>query len=164
MNALLRTLVALGTTVATVTSGPPWWVAVAAAACGVGWAVWPSSGFGLAALAVATTAWAFADAPSTGLLLAVLAMLTAHLVAAVLAHGPRGWQPDAGLLRLWLLRGAAVWLSVPLLSVIVLGLDDVDLPGLWPWGLAVAVGLLAFGWGAFEPPGTPDAEGDLSSG
>ncbi len=158
MNLLLRLVVVVGSSLAVLLSEPSPWVLAAAVGCAAGWAVWPASGFGLGAVTLATLGWALTDDRSLVVVSAALALLAAHLAAAVLATGPRDWWPDLGLVRVWSLRGAAMWLAAPLLYLVVVGFDDVDQRDLWPLGLAVAVVLVALGRATLDRPRTGATE------
>ena len=82
-------------------------------------ALLPDSLAGTAALAipVAWWGWGLTDGMHPAILLAGLGLVAAHVAGLLLAAGPETMRLDGAVVRRWLLRGSALFVTVPVLWV-----------------------------------------------
>ncbi len=106
-------------------------------ACSVRWAVTPDHPAGAAALLLVGGWWAVHDVVDWRVLVVAVLLLTAHVVATLLAHGPATLPVDPRLAGLWLRRALLALVPVPVAWLAVRGLDA-DLAPSWLW-LVVAL-------------------------
>jgi hypothetical protein len=142
-----RLLVLLGPMVAlfaaTAADAPPTgWLAVLVLGLSLGWACYPESGVGTLALGLVLFWWVRSDQTdlSAALLIAALALLVAHIAALLAAYGPPEMAVDAPTARLWLTRGAALFVAAPVVWLLALLLrDQPEPPGVWIAGMVAIV-------------------------
>jgi hypothetical protein len=146
----LRAVVVLGPLVAVLArtsplGAPPVWLVVLVLALAAAWALAPESIVGVVTLLVVGLSWATGQdsAMPASAVMAALGMLAAHLAALVSSYGPARLPVDAGVVRLWLVRGAGVFVAAPvvwLLARVVRELPDSGT--VWVLGLSVAVSVV----------------------
>ena len=145
----LRALIALGPVVAVLAAGPaghwpPWWVLVATVVLAGGFAAFPESPFGAAAMLGVLVWWTASldDGLHPAVLVAAAALVVSHVAAVLTSYGPGAMPVDRELLWLWVRRGALALLGVPVVWALALLLqDEPEQPGVWVVG--VASGLVA---------------------
>jgi hypothetical protein len=115
---LLRVVVVAGPMVALYAAAPEGFtpsplMALVVLALSIGFALRPEHFVGTVALAMVLVWWALVvnSAFPDGTLLAAAALLAAHVAALLLGYGPSQMPVGSDLVRLWLPRGAAVWLA-----------------------------------------------------
>jgi hypothetical protein len=142
-----RAWIVLGTLVATLATGPaghwpPWWVLVAILALAVGFAGLPDSSAGAGTLVAVLCWWTLSLSTGVGpmALVAAAALVSVHVAALLAASGPGSMPIDAGLLRVWVRRGALVLLATPLLLALAAAVgDDPAERDLWVLGVGAAL-------------------------
>jgi hypothetical protein len=137
---------------------PAWWLVLLVGGLAVGYAALPETSVGTAAMGLVLVWWgaAFGDEQHSPALVAAGALLAAHLAGVLVAYGPDRMAVDRATVVLWVRRGAAVFLTAPLVYLVAGWVRDQPEPdGIWVTGLAVAlaaVGAMAAGLvaGKFE--------------
>jgi hypothetical protein len=137
---VLGVMVALYARVASL-GAPPTWLAGLVLMLALGWSLMPESAVGTVALVVVGLSWSAGrdGGLPAGAMVAALGVLTAHLAALVLSYGPSVLPVAPGVVRLWTLRGVALFATAPvvwLLARTVRGLPDSST--VWVLGVAVA--------------------------
>jgi hypothetical protein len=120
---------------------PPGWLVVLVLALGLGWAAFPESVAGAAAIVTVLAWWGVGlrDGLEAWALPAAAALLAAHVAAVLLSYGPPQLQLDGPTLRLWLRRGALVYVLAPVTFGLAVWVRDEPAPTLlWAAGLAAA--------------------------
>jgi hypothetical protein len=143
----LRVTVVAGLLVALFTTGlrgvwPSWWLVALVVGLGVAYSLLPETAFGTVSTGLVLAWWGFAfrDGPHAQALLAAAALLAAHIAAVLTAYGPRDLPLDPAMVRLWVARGAAVFLAAPAVFVVATLLRGQPEPvGIWVAGLAAAL-------------------------
>ncbi|MDO9456150.1 hypothetical protein [Nocardioides sp.] len=143
----LRLVVLLGPLVALLAAapaghGPAPWIVGVVLLLSVLWAARPESGGGTLALLLVLFWWTRVpdDALHPAVLVAAVAVVLSHLAAVVSAAAPPRTPVDPAVLRLWMLRGAAVLLAAPVVWVLARALRDQAAPDLlWPAALLAAL-------------------------
>lgn len=146
-QAALRTTIVAGVMVALLATGlrgvwPASWFVVLVAGLAVAFALLPEAPMGTVATGLVLAWWGFAfrGGPYPEALLAAAGLLTAHLAAVVAGYGPRDLPPDPATVRLWAVRGTAVFLAAPAVYVVARLLEGQPEPGgIWVAGLAAAL-------------------------
>jgi len=146
----LRVVVLLGPMLALYARGPslgapPVWLAALVLLLAGGWALATESVVGVVTLLVVGLSWSAGSDVGlpAGAIVAALGMLVAHLAALVASYGPPRLPVAPGVVRLWTLRGLALFVTAPVVWVLARGVRE--LPGsgsLWVLGLAVAVSVV----------------------
>jgi len=134
---------------------PPGWVTALVVVLAVGWVFMPESLLGTMCLAMVLAWWGVADL--SGLpaeaLVAALGLLVAHVAAVVTAYGPPEMAIDTPTLRLWLTRGAAVFVAAPVVWMLAVLLhDQPEPPGVWIAAMVAVVVAAILATVAFVPP------------
>jgi hypothetical protein len=124
---------------------PHAWAVLMVLALAVGWALVPESVVGAVTLLVVGFSWASGDSVdvAVGALVAAAGMLAAHVAALLASYGPSRLPIDPGTVRLWTLRGAALFgaaVVVWALSQLVAELPDSG--SVWVFGLLVALSVI----------------------
>ncbi len=159
-----RLLILLGPVVGMVAAAaagapPPSWAIALVLMLSFGWAFYPESVFGPLTLALVLAWWgraALTDLPAE-MVVAALALLVAHLAALLTAYGPPEMAIDGPTVRLWVTRGAMVFITAPAVWLLaVLLRDQPEPPGVWIAGMvaivvAAIVAAVAFGVPEEEP-------------
>jgi hypothetical protein len=143
----LRATVVAGVLVALLATGllgvwPAWWLVVLVAGLAVAFALLPEAPMGTVATGLVLVWWgvAFRDGPHLQALLATGGLLSAHVAAVLTGYGPRDLPPDPATVRLWVVRGAVVFLAAPAVLVVAILLRGRPEPvGIWVAGLAAAL-------------------------
>jgi hypothetical protein len=143
----LRVTVVAGLLVALLATGlrgvwPNWWLVALVAGLGVAFSLLPEAPVGTVATGLVLAWWGFAfrDGPHPQALLAAAGLLAAHVAAVLTGYGPRDLPLDPATARLWLVRGAAVFLAAPAVFVVATLLRGQPEPvGIWVAGLAAAL-------------------------
>lgn len=122
-------------------SAPRPWLVGVVVVMGVAWALLPESILGAITLLIVGLAWASGqdEVVPAAAVVAALGMLAAHLAALLVGYGPSRLPVAPAVVRLWVVRGAVVFLAAPL--VWLLGRTVRDLPGsgsAWVVGMVVA--------------------------
>ena len=144
---VLRTFVVVGLMLALYGAAPEGFVpspfvTVVVLAVALGSALKPEHFVGSAAPAVVLIWWAgvVQSAFPDGTLIAAAALLTSHVAAVLLGYGPPSMSVEADLVRLWVPRGAAVWLAALLVWFTARAYSGHATPSeFWLAGLAAAV-------------------------
>ena len=121
---------------------PTGWMAVLVLVPSLGWAFYPESGIGTLALGLVLSWWVRSEQTdlSAAVLIAALALLIAHLAAVLTAYGPPEMAIDGPTARLWLTRGATVFVGAPVVWMLALLLrDQPEPPGVWIAGMVAIV-------------------------
>ena len=134
---------------------PPGWVTALVVVLAVGWVFMPESLLGTMCLAMVLAWWGVADL--SGLpaeaLVAALGLLVAHVAAVATAYGPPEMAIDTPTLRLWLTRGAAVFVAAPVVWMLAVLLhDQPEPPGVWIAAMVAVVVAAILATVAFVPP------------
>ena len=146
----LRAVVLLGPVLALVARGPslgapkPWVVGVVLL-LGVGWALTPESFVGCVVLLVVGFSWVSAHEAEVpvGALVAAFGLLAAHLAALVVSYGPSQLPINAGVVRLWIVRGVMLLAAAPVVWALARTVDGLPASGsVWVAGLVVAVSVV----------------------
>jgi hypothetical protein len=154
----LRLVIVLGPLVAVLARTPalgapsPWFVALVLVLA-AGWAVLPESVIGSVALLVVGLSWASQETATVpaGALLAAFGMIAAHVASLVASYGPPRLPVDPRVVRLWALRGLAVFGAGVL--VFVLARTVARLPAsasVWVVGLVVALSVIVVAAAAIQ--------------
>ena len=135
---------------------PPGFFTALVVVLAVGWVFMPESVLGTLCLAMVLIWWAV-TADVRGLpaeaLVAALGLLVAHVAAIVTAYGPPEMALDTPTLRLWLTRGAAVFVAAPVVWMLaVLLRDQPEPPGVWIAAMVAVVVAAVLAAVAFVPP------------
>ena len=86
-------------------------------------------------------------------LVAALGLLVAHIAAVVTAYGPPEMAVDTPTVRLWVTRGAAVFVAAPVVWMLaVLVRDQPEPPGVWIAAMVAVVVAAVLATVAFSPP------------
>ena len=144
---VLRIVVLLGPVVAVLASGPaghwpPWWVIAMVAGLAGGFAAFPESAVGATAMLAVLVWWVVAldDGLHPTVLVAATALLVAHIAAVIASYGPGDMPVDPALLRLWVVRGALLLATAPLVWGLALLLrGEPEQPGIWVVGVAAGL-------------------------
>lgn len=157
-QAALRLLVLLGPLGALLSTGlvgpaPAWWLLSLVATLSVAFAALPDSPFGTAVMIVVLAWWGISlrDGLHPEAILGAFGLLVAHVAALVSSYGPGVMPVDRQVVRLWAIRGSAVFVSAPVVWAVAAGLRGQPEPaGIWVGGLAAAfaatvVAAVAFG-------------------
>ena len=145
-QAVLRVLVLLGPLVALLSTGlagvsPAGWLVALVLVLSVAFAAMPDSPFGTAAMVVVLAWWgvAFRDGLHPQALLAAAGLVVAHVAAVLTTYGPGEMPLDRDLARLWVRRGALVFVTAPAVWAAATALRGQPEPaGIWVAGLAAA--------------------------
>jgi hypothetical protein len=132
---------------------PPVWIVILVAALAIGWALMPESVVGAVALLVVGFSWASSDTVDVpvGALVAALAMLAAHLASLVSSYGPSRLPVNRGVVRLWALRGVALFSAAVLVWLLARGVSELpDSSSIWVLGLVVALSVLVVATAALQ--------------
>lgn len=157
---MARLLMLLGPVVGLVAAAaadvpPPGWVTALVVVLAVGWAFMPESLLGTMCLAVVLAWWGIADfteVPAEALV-AALGLLVAHVAAVLAAYGPPEMAIDTPTVRLWLTRGAAVFVTAPIVWMLaVLMRGQPEPPGVWIAAMVAVVVASLMATVAFAPP------------
>ena len=143
----LRGTVVAGLMVALLATGlrgvwPAWWLVVLVGGLAVGFALLPEAPVGTTATALVIVWWGFAfrDGPHPQALVAAAGLLTAHVAALIAGYGPGDMPVDRATVRVWSLRGAAVFTAAPVvLAVAILVRGEPEPTGIWVAGLTAAL-------------------------
>ena len=154
----VRAVIALGPPVALLATGPAGaWPSVLLVALvvvlSVGFAAFPESAVGSAAFVLVLAWWGVGlrDGLHPMALVAAGALVAAHVAAVLAAYGPGDLVPDPGLVRLWLVRGALVFLTAPVLLLVMRALRGApEPPLLWASAMAAAVAVLVLAGVLFD--------------
>lgn len=161
---LLRATVVAGVMVALFATGlrgvwPAWWLILLVGGLAVAFALVPEAPMGTVATGLVLAWWglAFRDGPHPQALLAAAGLLVAHVAAVLAGYGPRELPLDPMTVRLWLVRGAVVFLAAPVVYAVASLLRGQPEPvGIWAAGLAAAlVTTVAAGLVLTEPSREP---------
>ena len=117
---------------------PHWSVVVLVVAMSAWWSREPDHVAGAICLVLVTGWWTVHGVVDWRVLVVGGLLLTAHVAATVLAHGPMTLAVDPHLAALWLRRGLLAAVPMPVAWLAVRGLDPRLAPG-WVW---MAAGLL----------------------
>jgi hypothetical protein len=117
---------------------PHWFVVAGVVLCSALWARQPDHLAGGVALVLLIGWWSAYDVVDWRVLVVGVLVVSAHVVATVLAHGPPTLALDPRLARLWLGRGLLALVPMPVTWLAVRGLDPELAPG-WLWLTAAAV-------------------------
>ena len=117
---------------------PHWAVIVLTVVCAAVWVADPDSIAGAVTLVVVAGWWTAHGVVDWHLLVVAVLLLTAHVVATVLAHGPATLPVDPHLAALWLRRGLLTLVPLPVTYAAVLGLDADRAPS-WTWTVAAVL-------------------------
>jgi hypothetical protein len=107
----------------------------------IGFAAMPESALGTVCLAVVVLWWALAGGSEVAVsaIPAALLLMAAHVAALLLSYGPTEMPVAAAVLRLWLRRGSAVAVVVPVVWLFAVLVDgQPEPPGIWIAGLVCA--------------------------
>jgi hypothetical protein len=161
-----RLLILLGPVVGMVAAAaagapPSGWAIALVLMLSFGWAFYPESAFGTMSLVLVLAWWGRSDLEElpAEMLVAALALLVAHLAALLTAYGPPEMVIDGQTVRLWVNRGAAVFVTAPVVWMLAVVLrDQPEPPGIWIAGMvaivvAAVVAAVAFGIPEEEPVG-----------
>jgi hypothetical protein len=122
---------------------PHWFVVTAVVLCAALWARQPDHLAGGVGLVLVLGWWSTRGLVDWRVLVVGVLVVSAHVVATVLAHGPPTLALDRRLARLWLGRGLLALVPMPVTWLAVRGLDPGLAPGwLWVTAAAVTVALL----------------------
>jgi len=140
---------------------PPGWLVALVLALAVGWALLPESLLGTTCLALVLAWWGLADLTElpAASLVAALGLLVAHVAALVAAYGPPELAVDAPTARLWLVRGATLFVAAPVVWLLAVLLEgQPEPPGVWIAAMvaivvAAVIAAVAFGASEEEPVG-----------
>ena len=143
----LRLVVALAPALALLCTGlagvwPRAWLVGMVLVLSLLWARRPDTGVGTGALGAVLVWWglAFRDGLHAWALLSAGLLLAAHVAGLLAAYGPDGLGVDAATVRLWLRRGALVYLPAPaLLGAALVLRGRPETPGVWAAGLLAAL-------------------------
>ena len=133
---------------------PPGWFAALVVVMAVGWAYFAESMFGTLCLALVLAWWGSAgltDLPAEALV-AALGLLVAHVAAVVVSYGPPEMEVDGPVARLWLGRGAAVFVAAPMVWLLTELLEGRPEPrGVWIAAMVALVAAAGVAAAAFGP-------------
>ena len=122
---------------------PHWMVILLVVATAALWARSPDHVAGAIALVLVASWWGMHGVADWRLLAVGVLLVTSHVSATLLAHGPGTLAVDPRLARLWVGRGLLALVPMPVTWLAVRGLDP-ELAPPWVWiaaGVAI-VGLL----------------------
>lgn len=124
---------------------PPAWGVGLVLVLGAGWTLLPESVIGAVTLLAVGFAWASSDTTgvSAGVLVAAAGMLAAHLAALVASYGPPRLPVDPGTIRLWSLRGVALFGAAVGVWLVARAVAELpEKPTIWVMGLVVALSVV----------------------
>ncbi len=144
---ILRAVIVAGSMLALYAAAPEGFVpspfaALVVLALAIGFALRPEHFVGSATLVVVLLWWALVvkTAFPNGTLVAAGALLAAHVAALLLGYGPSQMPVGSDLVKLWLPRGAAVWLAALVVWITDRAYNGHATPGsFWLVGLTAAL-------------------------
>ena len=146
----LRLLVLLGPVVALLAQwpslGPPKvWLVALTVVLAAGFALVPESVVGAVVLLLVAFSWVngLEHRLPVGALVAAAGLLVSHLAALVASYGPSRLPVSPWVARLWVRRGAVLFLSAPAVWLLAVGVRRLpDSGSVWVLGLVVALSVV----------------------